>query len=288
MATAEERIESRQTQEVSGVTTTTRVYQADTTPDLMGTMVGLPQIDDPLPWAPGPPARPQLCFSRTAMYQPGSVRHSLIYILYSDAPGTWGGINPAQPNFKSWSLSYFDTEVTIPYSFRNPIGYRFPGVNGQVQVVDSFDVQGTSVWESRKKFIRRLRVQVFNQAEWDAIGTRTNQLHKIYGLWYRFSIGDIQEVAASLWDVSYTWDFDPGTPNVPVPDDNSVRWPRNFNSTLYTLGSPSYTRPPFNSIYVTPGFDPGPPPVPSWPSFRVKLDHATNPTGWQGLPGMTL
>lgn len=285
-----ELIESRESNDqgdTGDVKNTTRVFQVDTTQDLALGITGVPLPGEPLPWDTD-----QTVTSRTSRYESGSRTTSRVWITYSTAGGTtWGGNNPADPNFKSWTLSYYDTEVLLPYAYRNPFALRYRNQSGQSVSLDTFPVEADSHWESRKKFIRRLRITNFYITQWEQVGAQANKLHKIGGLWYKFSVGDIQEIARNVWDVSYTWEYDPGTPNI-LPVDSTVHFPKDLVSTLYPnggiAGDGKYGRPPFTTIYTIPGYDPGPPPTPFWPTFKAKPDHEANANGWQTLPGMSL
>lgn len=263
------------------VKSTTRVFQVDTTQDQALGTTGVPLPGEALPWD-----ATQSVSARTARYETGSKTTSRVWITYSTSGGTtWGGTNPADPNFKSWTLSYYDTEVSIPYAYRNPFAFRYRNGAGTSVSLDTYPVTSETHWESRKKFIRRVRITNFYIAQWETVGAQANNLHKIGAFWYKFSIGDIQEVARNVWDVTYTWEYDPGTPNI-FPSDSQVHFPINQVSTLYAVTQ--YARPPFTSIYVIPGYDSGPPPTPFWPTFKNKLDFAVFPTGWTSLPGMSL
>lgn len=292
----EEQIDSRTSTEDGPRRTTTRLFLVNTTQDAALNVVGVPVYEQPLPWD-----EDQIVVNRVAVRKPnstgGALAYSLVTIVYSTDGGTsWGGGNPADPSFLTRSFASYEVEVSVPFAFRNPVGYRYPSLNGQTLTVDSYDRDVEVHWETRTKQVREIRLQNVTLATCEQIAAKSNRLHKMGGLWYRFIVGEMREVSRNVWHTTYSWEYDPGTPDVYPPWDNFLRFPRLegtptgtlFPSTLYTGPNDLFARPPFCSYYMLPGFDPGPPPVPHWPKFRIKLDFQVDENGWQALPGMIL
>lgn len=295
----EELVNSQSSTEEGPRKSTTRLFHVGLKQNIALSHELLPKYDDPLPTD-----ALQTVVSRSAIRQPGSVADgpgvmSIVTIVYSTDGGTsWGGNNPGNPLFFSRSFASYDVEITIPYAFRNPVGYKYPTINGTTIVVDSYDRGEETHWETRKKYVRQVRLQNVTLSTCESIAARSNKLHKMGSLWYRFVVGEMQEISRNVWETTYSWEYDPGTPPIYPDWTDLIRFPRlegtitgeYFPSTLYTTGNPAplYTRPPFNSIYMLRGYDPGPPPVPHWPKFRVKLDYEVDANGWQGLPGMII
>lgn len=277
----EEYKSSRSVDEQVGRTATVRIFQVDTTPDIALSQIGVPAMGDPLPWD-----STQKVANRQSSYLDKSAQTALVTIIYA-VGGSWGGANPHDPLFKSWTLDYYDVAVEIPYAYRNPFAYRYRGISGNSVSLDTFPVVGEKHWESRQKFIRDVRITGLNIGQIQLIGALANKLHQINGAWYRFSLAPIHEIAANVWDTTYTWENDTGTPNIYI-SDNLVHYPNGFASGLGGIAG-LFARPPFMAVYPYPGFDPGPPPVPTWPTFKVRFEYDfAVPSSWQTLPGMSL
>lgn len=292
MPEARELKDSRSNREEDGRLSHVRVFHADVTPDQLASVTFLPVLGEPLPYSNPNPLRPIIAYNISADYESGSNNLTRITVAYSDDPPTWGGHNPADAFFKSWSLSYYRVAQPIPYAIRDQRSFSY--INSQTGVrtnVLSYPIMGDSYWESRTKFIRRVRVVNFagpgNSANWEAVGERNNTLHKIYNKWYLFTVGDIIESARNTWDLSYAWEWDPGTPNVFSNTDPDVRYPFNMQSIVpgvYT--GDSFARPPFHEIVTIPASDING--NPTWPTFKPKCSYNAVEFGYVGLPGFTL
>ena len=277
--TATELKESRESvNDSSGVRATVRVYLVDGTPDQVALVgaVNLPALDDKLPWDDV-----QQCYSIRPVYQTGSVAYSRVTVLYSNAPPNFGGINPADPFFKSWTLSYYRVAQPIPYAVRDTRTARWTGPGGTTNFVTTYPVAYASYWESRSKFIRRVRVQNFAASGWEPIGDLSNKLVKIYSRWYLFTLSDVVEVSRNNWDANYTFEYDAGTADV-LQSDEDIDFPRLFSSPLYP-GTQTFARPPFTEIRLIPGYDPGTG-LPDWPTWKPILPYGVNQNGWTNLP----
>jgi hypothetical protein len=282
MPAAIERKPSRANVKDDGRTSTIREFYAQVSPDLLGTVTGLPSLDDPLPWD-----ATQVAYSIRADYEPGSVDFTRIVVHYSSDPPTWGGNSPS---FKSWTLSYFRVAQPIPYAIKDKRTYRyFDAQTNQTQFITSYPILGTTFWEARKRFIRKVRITDMNPTIWEPVGEQTNTLHKIYGKWYLFTVGDIIEIAKRVWDVTYTWEFDPGTPDTLNAFSSSpdVLWPYGQQCTpLNMYPGQTFGRPPFHEVRTVPETDLSGNPF--WPDFVAMCPYRVVPLGYATLPGFSL
>lgn len=285
-----ELIESRSTTDQIGRKGTRRVFHDEISPELAKLEPQCPKVGDKLPWD-----NEQKCVDVSADWVRGSgnngVKTSEIVVTYDTSGATWGGVNPNDPFFKSWTLSYFRVNQDIPYAFRDTRTHRYNDQAGVNHFITSFPVQTTAIFETRKKFVRRVRITNMAAAQWEPIGAQTNKLHKIYTFWYLFSVGDIQEVSSGVWDVNYTWEYDPGTPNAFQNLDPDISFP--FSNQCRPTGmypGALYCRPPFHKILTVPQVGPsgGDPNAPTWPKFVPICDYETNASGYNTLPGFTL
>lgn len=282
-----ELIESRSTGKEPGRDTTTRIFQVSpVTAELALDVAGVPVLDEALPWDDE-----QACVSLVADYWPGSYMVARVVAQYSSDGGTtWGGNNPSDPNFKSWTLSYGRVAQQIPYAVKDVRTFHYSS-NGVEKFTTSYPVKEVNFWEARKKYIRRLRIRSFTADVMDQIISRqANKLHKIYGRWYLFVVGDVVEVSKNTWDVSYTWEYDPGTPEIPATDPavtyalvvapawivDPVHYPAAF-----------WARPPFHQTGTIPFRDPTTGEI-SWPDWIATCPYQRDPIGWLSLPGFTL
>lgn len=289
MPDAREIIESRGNSEEDGRLSHVRVFQADVTPDQLATVTGLPALGDPLPYNNPNPLQPIIAYNISADYIDGSDKMTLIRVQYSDDPPTWGGHNPADPFFKSWSLSYYRVAQPIPYAIRDQRTHSYINTQTGLRVnIESYPILGDSYWESRMKFIRRVRVRNFVSGNWQAIGDRNNTLHKIYDKWYLFSVGDIQEVARNTWDLAYSWEYDGGTANKFASfESGSIYYPKNKLSTITGMYTgDQFARPPFHHIVTIPQADANNNAL--VPLFVPVCDYNADEFGYVGLPGFTL
>lgn len=277
---ATERISSRSTSDADGKVSTTRVYLVNKPPDTALDDVDVPKDGDTLPWDDS-----QQVVSRSAMWETGSIAYSAVTVIYSNDGGNWGG--PADPLFKSWTLSYRTVAVQIPYSVEDPRKYRYRDSNGQVKIIPGYPVQAITHWESRKIFSREVRVTNFYITQWEAIGDQNDKLHKIGNRWYRFTIGDVREVSRNVWDAVYTWEFDPGTPDLFPPPTSALVYPWHIASQINGFTPDRlWARPPYHSLRAIPQFDNDIPIAPIMEAIP-EYDYFT-PNGWQLLPGVTL
>lgn len=278
---ATELIESRASDRPEGgPNSTVRVYLVDGPPDQVSLVgaVNLPALNDPLPWDTA-----QVCYSIRPVRQTNLVSSSTVTVLYSNAPPHWGGSNPSDPNFKSWTLSYYRVAQPIPYAVRDTRTSRWTGPGGTTNFVTTYPVAYASYWESRSKFIRRVRVQNFAASGWEPIGDLSNKLVKIYSRWYLFTLSDVVEVSRNNWDASYSFELDMGTPDNFQNIDPNMTWPFGFTSTVYG-GLTTYARPPFTEIRLIPGYDAANN-LPAWPIFKPVLPYVINQNGHTNLPG---
>lgn len=283
MALARELIETYENADESGGrTTSTRIFQADVPQAVAldpAVITNIPQIDDVHPADPA-----QTVYSRTATYERGSVTTSRIVIRYSSDPPTWGGNNPADPFFKSWNLSYYRVAQPIPYAVEDPRSLRYTDATGTTQFIKSYPVAFTSHWESRSKFMRRCRVTQMTAAQWEPIQDFTNKLCKIYNRWYLFTVSDLQETSRNVWDVTYTFEFDPGTPSGVFPIEDNLLFPDGLGPVRPMPGIATFwTRPPYHEVRVIPGSGVGG--VPFWPAFFAVCPYEVLATGHLTLPG---
>lgn len=275
--------ESRSNGEQAGRKFTTRVFQDDVTPDVIRNQPECPLIGDKLPWDAD-----QEVVDISVIPVPNSVSTSKVAVTYDTGGATWGGANPSDPFFKSWSLSYFRIVQEIPYAIRDTRTHRYVD-NNVIKFITSYPVANNPIYESRMKFIRRVRVTNFQVNQWEAIAAQANKLHKIYTRWYLFTIGDIVELSRNTWDATYTFEYDPGTPNIFLntasDPDISLPWSNQALNAMYP--GVLYCRPPFHRFLTIPQYSTLTN-SPSWPVFRPILDFELNQTGHLTLPGFTL
>lgn len=284
--TVRELIESRSTNDAVGEVGTLRVYQVDATQDLALTADALPKLNDKLPWD-----STQRVTARSAEYQSGSVSMSRVMVRYSNV-GRWGGINPADPDYKGWQISFRRIAQAIPYAIRNPFQYQYVGEDQITQFVTTYPIHQDLHPESREKIVRQVRVNTFDASTVpNTIRKQTNRLHNIFGIWYLFETGDLTEVARNVWDIQYSWEYDPGTPDVFVDNDDIV-WPHIlspswlFNAIYYP--DATWARPPFHQVATIPVLNTSTN-RPFWPQFvgNCAYNHIF-PAGYLGLPGFSL
>jgi hypothetical protein len=271
--------ESRETSTATGsLRSTTIVGQADVPPDQVNptNVTGLPKPDDLLGWDPT-----QICYRVVAAYQPGSVTTSRITAMYSNEPPTFGG--PGDPFFKSWTLSYYRVAQPMPYAVEDKRSYRYVDINNVTQTMFTYPVASVSHWESRMKFMRRCRVVNFASANWETIGNLSNKLVKIYNRWYLFTLSDVNEISRNTWDVTYTFEYDPGTPSGVFPILDDVLFPDGLGPARPMPGLAAFwCRPPFHEVRIIPGVAGG---LPSWPAFFAVCPYEVLQTGHLTLPG---
>lgn len=243
-------------------------------------------MNDKLPWG----SDGQRVVTMTAERVPGSLAVTLVTVQYSNT-ASWGGANPNDPNFESWSLSYSRVSQELPYAIRDQRTSRYTAAGGVTQFQTSYPVTAHSWWETRKKYVRRLRIRGFNANTMDLIISRNaNTLHRIYGRWYLFLVGDVIEVAVNTWDVSYTWEYDPGSPDVFVDTADLVFShivpPAWLNDPIY-YPADTWARPPYHQVGTIPVYN-ATTHAPFWPEFHAECPYLLNATGYQSLPGFTL
>lgn len=181
------------------------------------------------------------------------------------------------PNFLAYQSVPVTSELVIPYAMRRPA--EMPGGN----IVE--------LWygEERSLKLRRHRVSVqVTVLDWSLskqrlIDGENGRIHKIpdtSGISYQFEGGTVSQRinvigAPKVYDVTYTWLSDPGTPAVAwnVTTNPNIRYPTDLE------------RPPFHNIIIDFWADPNSP-----PHFAIDGNGAdfSKPNGWQSLPGMHL
>lgn len=291
----EEQVNTGDTSQTEASRDTTRIFKvwpatqevactAIGTSPTTGLVVAIPALGDKLPWDSN-----QEAVAIVGAYIDDSVQTVMVSVRYSTSGATWGGINPANPNFKSWSMSYSRVIQNIPYAIRDPRQFRYQQGNGTVKIVTSYPVRQNYHPEYRKKYIRRLRILAYNASTMDAIiSQQANSLHRIYQRWYLFTTGDIVEAARNTWDVSYVWEYDTGTDDVFV-DTADVAWPH-FPAPIW-MQMPNgtfYARPPFHEVGTRPIYNTTTN-TPFWPVFEpVCAYDYDDPSGYLTLPGFSL
>lgn len=129
--------------------------------------------------------------------------------------------------------------------------------------------------------LRRRFRGVVDQSIFDPIDKQLGSIHRFPdGQYGQFVDAETKQIASGDWDVSYTWEFDPGTlvPNPPVP---VAEW----NGTNYPIPVglvAGYARPPFGRIV-----DEIQPAEPRTTVFRVTMGLVgrLDDDGWRTLPG---
>ena len=155
---------------------------------------------------------------------------------------------------------------------------------GATQFIKSYPVASTTHWENRSKFMRRCRVTQMTAAQWEPIQDLTNKLVKIFSLWYLFSASDLQETAKNVWDVTYSFEFDPGTPSGSFPIASNVLFPDGLATFQPMPGLADFwCRPPFHEVRVIPGSGVGGSPF--WPAFFAVCPYQILQAGHLALPG---
>lgn len=266
--------------------------QADVSPDLVtpAMVTGLPVLDSVYPY--GQTGDPTMwAFSVTADYIPGSATASRIIIAYSNVR-TWGGINPADPEFKGWDQDYYRVAQPIPHAVETNLGHRWLDNTGTMRFITEYPVSWGTFWESRKRFVRHVRIQNFNNAAWEPIGDMSNTLMRIYQRWYLFTLGSIQQTASNVWDTTYTFEFDPGTPDVLNNNSSNnliIQYPGGLAAVMPPGGFPPpqaqlWARPPYHECSLVPGYNVATQ-MPDWPEWVVTCPYEVNENGWQQLPG---
>jgi len=284
MVASRELLESRETRdEDGGRVSTVRIFQVESSPELIRTGgvpidPPLPGIGEKLPWD-----NSQTVFNRVAVRERGAVNTSRVMVYYSTDPPTWGGTNPADPFFKSWTLSYYRVAQPIPYAVEDPVSFRYIDGTGANQQIKTYPVAYVSHWESRSKFMRRCRVTNLTAAQWEPIQDLANRLCKIFGRWYLFTVSDLIETSRNTWDVTYTFEFDPGTPSGVFPATPNILFPDGLGTARPMPGLAEFwTRPPYHEVRLIPGAANG---LPSWPQFVAVCPYEIVASGHLTLPG---
>lgn len=279
---ARELIDSRKSlREAPNRRSTERVFQADITQDLAvipGNVTNLPEIGDKLPWD-----TTQEVYTLSAVYEHGSVNTSRITVYYSNDPPTWGGNIPGDTTFMGWNQSYYRIAQPIPYAIEDTRSHRWVHPDGTTRSITTYPVAHSSSWEARKKFIRNVRVAGVNSSMWETIGDLSNKLVKVYNRWYQFTLGDVIQRAQNVWDTTYTFDFDPGTPNVYDGQTGSVFYPANLSDVQGLYPGLFWCRPPYHIVTLIPGYANG---LPDWPTWVATPQYEVAQTGHLSLPGI--
>jgi len=284
--TVRELIESRASSDAAGERGTVRVYQVDTTQDLALTADALPRVGEKLPWDSS-----QIVTARSSDRESGSNQVSRVMVRYSNV-GKWGGINPADPDYKGWKISFRRIAQSIPYAVRNPFEYQYVDNQNATQFITSYPIHQDVHPEAREKYTRQVRINALNiSVVSDTIRKQTNKLHKIFGIWYLFETSDLNEVARNVWDIEYSWEYDPGTPDVFVDNADMVfphiLTPSWIANPIY-YPQPTMARPPFHQVATIPVLNTSTN-RPFWPMFVGNCAYdRTVPSGYLGLPGFSL
>lgn len=256
-----------------------RKFRADIAPQFASplTLLGYPEVGQPHNID-----GTLTCYDVDANYWPGSVNESIITAHYSNDPPTWG--SPADPFFKSWTLSYYRVAQPLPYAVRDVMGYRYIDAQGNPQGITTYPVAMASHWESRMKFVRHVRVTGLVADDWNAISDQSNKIHKIEDRWYLFQLGDVQELRRNVWDTTYTFEFDPGTPDIFQNIDPDQTWPFGFHADPPMPGGPTYARPPYTEIRLKPDYN-AQTGLPAWPIYVPVYAYEFAENGHLNLPG---
>ncbi len=284
--TVRELIDSRASSDAPGERGTLRSFQVDATQDLALSADALPKVGDKLPWDTS-----QIVTARSADYENGSYQVSRVMVRYSNV-GKWGGINPADTTYKGWKIGIRRIAQAIPYAIRNPYQYQYVDNTQATQFITSYPIHQDLHPEAREVYIRQVRINTFDVSTVvNTIRKQTNKLHKIYGLWYLFEAPDLVEVARNVWDIQYSWEYDPGTPDVFV-DNNDMVFPHILTPSW--IANPIYypdqfmARPPFHQVATIPVLNTTTN-RPFWPMFVGNCAYdRTVPSGYLGLPGFSL
>lgn len=154
---------------------TVRLFQFDGTQEQALIQPECPQLGDKLP-----SDAEQEVVSIVASYVDGSCRMAQIAVGYnSDGGATWGGNNPADPAFMSWSMSYWRVPQVIVGAIKDPRTHTYVE-NGTTKFIISYPERTRTYPEARKKYVRRLRIRSYSASVMDRIiSKQQNKLHKI-------------------------------------------------------------------------------------------------------------
>lgn len=193
----------------------------------------------------------------------------------TDGSGTYNGTNPTSPTYASWAVDVRTYDQTIPYFQVDPVRYSYTDVRGATPVerfITGYHIDEEVHTETRVTISRRVIISSsFGIQQLDAISSLSNSLIKADALGqriWRFIAGPVEEVSPGRWQTTYTFEDDPGTPNI-FPVSATLKWPRNLRSVIPNVYTGvDYARPPFHKVVVEPGpYDPGPPPFIGEPRF---------------------
>jgi hypothetical protein len=214
-------------------------------------------------------------------YQSNSPGYSQITATY-DNGGPWGGapVAPTDPTFRSWSVSYQERRVVVPRAFSKSVIYAGP----DGEVTNTFRELNTDLAPvhtfttiSRRTVLTSVSPELF-----EYLGELTNTLQKIGNRWYRFTVGDMEEVEPNRWTVTYTFENDPGTLNIWAAHDPAgpIIYPSDLSGD-YSTGL--FARPPFYNVRAV---EEAVNPTTSTIRFEAEPAYIVlNQNAWQTLPG---
>ena len=105
-----------------------------TRPDLAYALPDIPKLGDKLPTDSD-----QSVNSVIIDYLPDSVNNSRIVVRYSNYGGTnWGGNNPSDPNFNTWTISRAEVTQPVSYAIRDPRTFRYVGLGGVTKFLTTY------------------------------------------------------------------------------------------------------------------------------------------------------
>jgi hypothetical protein len=240
---------------------------------------GLPNRGEPHPDAPIPP----MFARRLRKSEFGDQRGTLVEITFSNSDAAYRGTSPAVPIGSEfiWGMTYRDDVWPMPYAVFTEVALN----DGTGNVTGLWATKTRDLRESRAGITARWQLVNPGFPEWFAMFNQHNKIHTFSGRQYLFQAGGltIRSLNDKVYEVSGTWIFDPGTPNIFSSDPDLVRMP----GDLSYIGIPpqaGFIRDPYHQLIVAPelpGFD-GQAPM---RLMQVRV-YDEEPLGWQELPSI--
>lgn len=231
------------------------------------------------------------CVGRSVEDAPGTSDHSVVLCRYE-----------FEPFRQERSASFQTVTVTVPTVFETFVTPAGAPAGTPAQRVQ--EIQEVHVTETRTVIQRKVKLTQYNQTIIAQMEAQNNVIHLFGGRPMRCEVGDISPVAPELWEVTYSWYSDPGTPKMnltkvdgagnPVPASNPIitgppgnqtglHYPPDVKSFLPVIiagyADPKrYTRSPFHEVTVILH------PIVE-PEFVQFSPYRVDQNGWQSLPG---
>lgn len=186
--------------------------------------------------------------------------------------------NRDQPAWYHWGWSQRKVQVELPMAIQSSV---LSTAGGGTEVEKK-------VWKIGKKQINEMRiirplqvrVQITNVRIFDVIADQTDKLHRMPdGKLYHFEGAVVNQVDdAGNYDISYTWEYDPGTTWFVYPPVGSpIRYCRLFDGSIeMPFRRDQYT--------VFAAYQDGNPET-DVPKCRLEPLYDTSEDGWRQLPG---